>query len=308
MARKKEEKKERRAIAKKKRQVEALAKKIASAKVLGLVDLKKIPDRFLQKARKGLRGNVEFVVAKNSVLSRAIEKAGKGQGLLSKLKNPSALLLSSLSPYALSQYFRKNRGKVAAKPGQAANEDIKVEAGETNLPPGPALTELKGANINAQIKGGKIVIAKDSVVAKKGEKIPAAVCKALQKLGILPFETGVEMAGASDEEGIVFDREHLKIDEAEIRSGIINAIMQANNVSINSGYPTEQTVGIMLSNALSQARNMALNGDIYSESVADILLQKAVREANALGKMTGAAVAKKEEKKAEDAQKEEKKE
>ncbi len=292
-----QKKPERAAIAGKKKQVAGIAAKVKSAKVLGLINLSKLPDRFLQKARKGLRGKVEFIAAKNNIIKKSLETAGKGSSLIPKLNSPSVLLLSSeMTPYAISQFFRDSRGKVAAKPGQIAIEDITVHVGETNLPPGPALSELKGANINAQIKGGKIVIAKDSIVAKKGDKISDMACKALQKLGVLPFEVGVRMDASVDAEGLAFDYDSLDLDSAKVSPEIMRELAQAENGGRN--------VYAMLLQAISQSQNMALNGNIYSESTVELLIQKAMREALAVGKAEAKPASEKAEAPAEGEKKE----
>ncbi|MEM2963616.1 MAG: 50S ribosomal protein L10 [Candidatus Anstonellales archaeon] len=276
-----ENKNERQAIIKKKKKVADLSSKIKSSKVIGLVNLNNVPDRLLQKARKALRGKVEFIAAKNSVIKRALETSKNGEKLIPFLKNPSLLFLSSsLSPYAIAQYFRNNKEKIAAKPGQIAVEDIKVLEGETNLPPGPALSELKSANINAQIRGGKIVIAKESIVVKKGEKISPTVSKALQKLGILPFEAAIRIEAAVDEEGVLFDYNTLDVDSSTLQSDTIRAFVESSNFSINIGYPTHNNINILLINTILQARNLSLNCGVYSTATIQLLLQKAFREAN----------------------------
>ena len=45
------------------------------------------------------------------------------------------------------------------------------------MPAGPALSELKAAGLNVRIQAGKIAIAKDQVVVKKGEVIKDMVPK-----------------------------------------------------------------------------------------------------------------------------------
>ncbi|MEM3167652.1 MAG: hypothetical protein QXW70_04220, partial [Candidatus Anstonellales archaeon] len=152
--------------------------------------------------------------------------------------------------------------------------------GETNLPPGPALSELKSANINAQIRGGKIVIAKESIVVKKGEKISPTVSKALQKLGILPFEAAIRIEAAVDEEGVLFDYNTLDVDSSTLQSDTIRAFVESSNFSINIGYPTHNNINILLINTILQARNLSLNCGVYSTATIQLLLQKAFREAN----------------------------
>jgi large subunit ribosomal protein L10 len=283
-------KKDRPAILAKMAQVEEIAKKVSSSKVVALVDVRNLPDRLLQSARKKLRGKAEFMLAKNSVIKRALEKSKKADKLIPHIKTPTVIILTDMTPYSLFKFFKDNRAKVAAKPGQVAPFDIIVHEGETDLPPGPALSELKGAQINAQIKGGKIVVAKDSVVAKAGAKINPLVCKALQKLNVLPFETGLSMIAAS-EEGEVYLAEILNIDEAGLRTDLLGSMHQALNVSINACYPTPANIDILLQNAMQQGRNLALNGKLYSDATIELLLAEAVRQGSSLGPVASAPAA-----------------
>ena len=273
-------KKESVTLAAKKKQVDELSKAGKSQPVVALLNVRSLPDRILQSSRKKLRGNATFTIAKNSTIKRALDKSGKGE-LGSHMDFPTALVYTSLTPYSLYKFFKENKAKVAAKPGQIAPFDIIVPEGETDLPPGPALSELKGAGINAQIKAGKIIVAKDSVVAKKGAKITDNVCKALQKLGILPFEAMVNMVAAYDGR-LTYTASVLDIDEAQLRAGVLEALCQSFNVSYNASFPTSQNIEALLSGAFSQGRNMAINGCIISDASAGTLLAQSVLLGSAL--------------------------
>jgi len=268
------EKKVSAAISAKKEKVEQLAAVSKKYSVVALLNIRNLPDRILQSSKKKLRGKAEFSVAKNSVITRALDKTGKG-ALSGHLDFPTALVFTSQTPYSLHKFFRDNKVKVAAKPGQLAPFDIIVPEGETDLLPGPALSELKGAGINAQIKAGKIIIAKDSVVAKKGAKISDAVCKALQKLNILPFEAMVNMVAAYDGK-FTYTSSILDIDEHQLHADLLECLSQSFNVSVNSSFPTSQNIGHLLRESFSQGRNMAINGHVYSVVSTELLLAQAV--------------------------------
>jgi len=280
------EKKESAAITAKKENVQAISKKAGKYPNVALLNVRNLPDRILQKSKKQLRDKADIVVARNSTLIRALDHSKKGKELSAHIDFPTALVFTSLSPYQLFKFFKDNKAKVAAKPGMIAPFDIVVPEGETDLMPGPALSELKGAGINAQIKGGKIIVAKDSVVAKKGAKITDNVCKALQKLNILPFEAMVNMVAAYDGK-FTYTATVLDIDEAQLKSDVLQALAQSFNVSFNASFPTSQNIEALLSNAFSQGRNMAINGCIYSASSTELLLTQSVLLGNTLGGKVG---------------------
>jgi len=270
-----QEKKERVSVSQKKEKVDAISSAAKKRPVIALLNIRALPDRILQSSKKKLRGKADFVVAKNSVIKRALAKSKKGESLAEHIDFPTALAFTDMTPYSLFKFFKDNKVKVAAKPGQIAPFDIVVPEGETDLMPGPALSELKGAGINAQIKAGKIVVAKDSTVAKSGAKISDAVCKALQKLNILPFDAGVSMVAAYDGK-FTYTASVLDIDDVQLHADLASCLSQAFNVSYNASFPTSQNIEAILSNAMSQGRNMAINGCVYSDVSTELLLTQAV--------------------------------
>jgi len=269
--------------------VQKLAKEIKSAKTVALLDVRNLPDRLLQAARKQLRGNgTKFLMSKNSVLKRALDASGEeGRRIAEIMKTPSVVVISQdLSPYEIFRHFKLNKQKVAAKPGQVAESDIIVPAGETDLPPGPALSELKLAGINARIAGGKIAVAKDSPVAKKGERISGNVCKALQKLNILPFTAGISMvAGVRD--STLYMAEVLDIDEKRLFDDLVSSCAQCYNCSVNCIYPTEMNAPHLLSGSLMQAVGLVKESGAYSDAHISLVLAPAMRMQDALQAKVG---------------------
>lgn len=271
-------KKERIAITKKKQAVAELSAKVKEYPTLAVVNLRNLPDDLLQSSKKKLReADGTFVkVSKLTVLKRVLEAAGlKAQA--DALLDPSAILLTKQSPSMLSTFFRKNRKKVAAKVGQVAPYEIIVPAGDTDLPPGPALSELKIAGVSVQIKAGKIAIMKDSTIAKAGEAITAPKAKALQMLGILPFEVGAELVFAYDGK-YIYGPGILSIDAETLRPGILQSLRDALNVSINAAYPTSQNIEILLKDAFIQGNNVSINAGIYSSGSIGQLLALSIRQ------------------------------
>lgn len=278
--------KEKPSIIAKKEKISSITKTAKNYPVVALLNIRNLPDRILQSSKKKLRGQAEFVVAKNSVLTRSLETSYKNKELSGQLNFPTSIVLTTMTPYTLFKFFKNNKSKVAAKPGQIAPYDIIVPEGETDLLPGPALSELKNAGINAQIKAGKIIVAKDSVVAKKGAKISEATCKALQKLNILPFEAGVNMVAAYDGK-FTYTASALDIDDTQLHADLLSCLAQSFNVSFNSSFPTSQNIEALLSNGISQGRNMAINGMVYSDASTELLLTRAVLLGNGLSGKVG---------------------
>ncbi len=275
----------RKAIEEKKKLVEHLVEKAKGYDVITLITLRNLPDFIFQATRKELKKKGAYVkVAKLAVLKRVLKQRGLEEWS-EKLNMPACIILGNIAPYDMAVFFRENRKKVPAKPGQVAPFDIVVPAGETPLPPGPALTELKQAGLPVQIKGGKIAITKDHVLVKEGEEVDEIKAKVLQKLDILPFDAGVEIIMSYDGK-YIYTPDVLSITPQEILDGVMNAFAQGMNVSINAGYPTPATAEAIMLSAITQARNVGINGQLYSPETINEVLSVAVRQGVAVGNKT----------------------
>ncbi|MDD5023191.1 MAG: 50S ribosomal protein L10 [Candidatus ainarchaeum sp.] len=273
-------------IQKKIKKVQEVDEEIKKYSSMVLVELKNLPDVLFQTSRKRIREDGgKVVVAQKAIFQRVFEKNPKLKKFLEMIREPVALVLSNDSPTKLNSFFKNNKKKMAAKAGQIAPYEIVVPAGDTDLPPGPALSELKAAGVAVQIKAGKIAVNKDSVIAKEGEEITMKKSKALQMLGIMPFEKYMNILVAYDGE-FVYESALLSIDENYAKNGISFALNQGMNVSLNSNYPTSITAETLITNAFMQGKNLALNGMLYSEGSVEQLLTLAFRQGVVLSDKT----------------------
>ncbi len=184
-------------------------KALKSYKVVGIVQLKGVPDRLLQSAKNRLRANTKFVMGRKTLLGKILDGNENTKKLAEQLTDTSAIILSNEDPFELYGKFKSNSLRLAAKPGQIAPEDVNVVAGETGIQPGQTVTELKSAGIDVQIQKGKVVIAKDKVLVKKGDVISGSIAKALHTLDILPFRAVLEPSSLLAN-GMIFSRKVLR--------------------------------------------------------------------------------------------------
>ena len=291
----------RKTIQKKIGQVKEAVDDMKNYKTVALLDLKKLPDSLFQALRKKIRdGGGKTYVLKKPVISRILQSNKKLSEHVSECNKPVALILTNESPYQVNKFFKQNKKKRAAKVGDVAKEAIVVPEGETDLPPGPALSELKAGGVNVQIKAGKIVVNKDSTIAKAGDELTAPKVKALQSLGIMPFEVMANMIFGFDGQ-YVYSSEILDLGDT-INEDLKDSLSQALNVSLNANYPTAQNIDILLGEAVQQSMNFALNAEVYSSSSIEQLLTAAIRQGVAL---EGIGPKEKEEPKADEPKPEE---
>ncbi|MGC8699806.1 MAG: 50S ribosomal protein L10, partial [Candidatus Micrarchaeia archaeon] len=155
--------------------VNKLKEEIKSYKTVGIMPIDALPDRLVQKIRNSYRGDTKIVFARKNLILKALEGNSELSKLAEFVKGNSVVLLSNKDPITVYNEIKSNKLKLAAKPNQIAPNDIVIEAGETTIPPGQGVTDLKAAGIDVQIQKGKVIISKSKVLVPKGSKISTAV-------------------------------------------------------------------------------------------------------------------------------------
>ncbi|MEM3364440.1 MAG: 50S ribosomal protein L10 [Candidatus Micrarchaeia archaeon] len=269
----------------KEQQVDKLAKEISKHKVVALFSLTGLPARYLQRAKSKLRGQAEFRIVKSAVLERALKKA-KLDMLFESKKGPAGIILSDIDPFKLFKELKRSRGQAYAKPGQISPTDIVIPAGETQFPAGPVLSEFKQAGLDVKIVGGKIHIAKDKTIVKKGEAISDGAAKILQKLDIKPFDIGVELSTAY-RDGTLYASDVLDVDEKAYLDRLVNAFLDARALSVEVAYPTRDNMKLLITKAHRNARALAIESEFPEKEVLDQILAKAAAHAKAIESKIG---------------------
>src|SRR5512136_1892039 len=245
----------------KKDAVADLTKLMGKSRVVGIIDVHGVPAPAFQTMRTNLRGKAEITMLKNTLLKIALEQASKVKKGLDKL----------------------------AKGGEIAPDDIEIKAGETPFKPGPVVGELQKAGLPAAIEQGKVVIKKDKVLVKKGEKIPREVALVLSKLEIYPLTVGLDLSAAF-EEGMVYKKDVLAVDETMILNQVKAAASGAMNLAVFVSYPTKQSIRPMLANAHYKAINLAVNANIANKETIKLMLAKANAQMLSLASKVPAAL------------------
>lgn len=262
------------------KEVNNLAEIASKSRVIGLINIEKIPSSQLQMMRKSLKGTANIRITKNSLLQRSLKKA-KIDGLEKHIHGPTALVSTDLNPFKLGRFLKSKRISRYAKGGDIAVKDIIIPEGDTPFSPGPIIGELQKVGIKAQIKGGKIVVTEDSLVVKKGEVIPPELANVLTRIDIKPFEIGLELS-AVYENGIIYPRDVLEIDDAKTIENLQTAYRNSINLAMNAGIYNSITIVPLLKIASTNAINLALNANIINKGTIRFILARANVEAQAL--------------------------
>ncbi len=258
--------------------VNKLKEEIKSYKTVGIMPIDALPDRLVQKIRNSYRGDTKIVFARKNLILKALEGNSELSKLAEFVKGNSVVLLSNKDPITVYNEIKSNKLKLAAKPNQIAPNDIVIEAGETTIPPGQGVTDLKAAGIDVQIQKGKVIISKSKVLVPKGSKISTAVSKALRMLDILPFEAVPSLSGAVYE-NLFFSKDVLEINSETLARDISIAFSQAYHLTLEVGYVTEYNVDTLIRRAYLSALGLGLAANIYEPGIVESLIAKAVAEA-----------------------------
>lgn len=293
---------------KKKKTLQEVSESIEKHPVVGIVDMHNLPAKQLFQIKQQLKGKAVIRMVKKRVITLALggSKRHGIKGLEDKIQNQPALLFSDANPFELAHTIAKSVSKAAAKAGDIAPTDIIIPAGPTNLPPGPAIGELQKAKIPAGVEGDKIVVKKDTRIAKAGEEISADTADVMGKLQIEPMEISLNLVAVWDS-GTVFGKDILFIPPEHYINQLKSAYSNAFNFALKIDYMTSETVPMLLSKAHQQAFSLSLEAGIVTSETVGPLLAKANSQASALQELVKEEAPEKKEEPA-DEKPEEKKE
>ncbi len=262
-------------------------------KVVGLVKMVKVGSPKIAALRAKLRGTAVIRMAKKSVIGRALEKVNGKPGIAAMMDRfttkigPSALVFTNLPAIKIRKLFDDNKTKTRAKIGEVMANDVVVLAGNTKLPPGPAITELQAVGLATKMQDGTIWITKDCVVVKAGQAVDSKTAGVLTKLNVEPVEVLIDLYVAY-EGGEVLDKDVLKIDVDKFKGMFIAAQSNALKLSIEAGIVSPQNAKIVIQRAFSKAKALAMKLPIIIPELMKDYLAKAQAEALALNaKVTG---------------------
>ena len=272
----------------KKESLEQLQGLLSKYPVIAAADLTKVRSSQIHELRKRLRDRVTMVVAKNNLLRKSVELGNYNQGRLGEfvkdLTGSNILLFSEMNPYSLIILLDKSKVRVPAKQGDIATNEIMIPAGNTGLPPGPVISEFGEIRVQTKIEGGSIWVAKDSVVARKGDTITAKMASVLSKLGLKPMEAGLSLVVAYDN-GSIIHSDDLVLDLPSFKEDLMVAINDALNLSTEAGYITRENAPRILQKAWREALALAGEAEFMEEGSVEFVLKKAVANATALDKL-----------------------
>jgi large subunit ribosomal protein L10 len=235
---------------KKIKSVKELSDSIENKKTILIASIKNIPASQFQEIGKKLRGKAIVKVPKKNLIFRALDSSKNEaiKKLREQIKDNVAILFSDMDCFDLAAELIKNKTPARAKAGQEAPEDIEVQAGPTDLVPGPAISELGALGIQIQIEKGKINIKEPKIIAKKNEKISANAADIMSKLGIKPFSIGfIPLSAFDTQEGKLYL--NIEIDKEKTIEELKSAFCKASAFASEICYVCKDTIKSLISKA-----------------------------------------------------------
>ncbi len=265
------------------REVDTLTAMIDANRVVAVASLYKVRAIQIQELRRKLSPGVQLRVTKNTLTRMAFKKSGRPnfEKLSDHLTGSNVLFFTNMNPFRLYLLLGKNRVKMTVKAGDVAPNDIVVPEGNTGLPPGPVISELSEVGIRTRIETGSVWVVRDTVVAKKGEKILPKLASVLSRLGIKPLEVGLTMV-ASCMDSLIIPQDQLRLEPEEIERQLATASVAAFNLAVNASYVIPQTAILILAKAAMSARNLAVNAAYPAREVTPEILRRAYYQALSL--------------------------
>lgn len=251
----------------KKKEVEVIKKTLAENEIIGILDLTSLPSAQFQKLKHKLKDTLSIRVSKKSLIKHAIKQIKENKKGIEKLeeyleKCMPALIVTKEDPFKVSKTLDKNKSNMAAKPGQISPRDIEIPEGPTSFPAGPVVGELGAAGIKAAIEDGKVVVKQAKTIVRSGDVIDQKSADLLAKFNIEPMEIGLNLV-AIYQNGEILNKEVLSIDEAKVLGDVKTIANEAFNLAVFAGYPTKDTVEILLKKA--EAESIALSSKVPEE-------------------------------------------
>jgi len=251
--------------------------------IIGLLNMENLPAGSLLQMKKQLRGKVELVMTRKTLIMRGLQglKLDNGASLLSNVKGMPALMFTKENPFALYKILKKSKTKAPAKAGQNAPYDIVLQPGPTPFTPGPVISEFAALGIKAGVEGGKVAIKAETTVVKEGGVISDKLASMLQRLGVEPMEIGLDLTCVY-EKGIIYPKSVLDVDETQFMANLMNAATEGFNLAIDIGFTTKDTIETLLAKAFKNAKAVGLEGGILAPELIEEIIAKAYLQAQAV--------------------------
>jgi large subunit ribosomal protein LP0 len=264
---------------KKRKLINKLYHNFTKYKQVLVVNLENVGSNQVQEVRYALRKQKkgEMIVGKNTVVKKAIslrmeqpnpedpdyEERKKLWSALPQLerlvglcRGKVGLIFTQSAVFELKPIIEANKVSSVAKVGAFAPIDITIPPGPTGMDPSQ-ISFFHALSISTKIQKGQIEITKEVKVCTQGKKVGNSEAALLAKLGIKPFQYGMEIKYVYDD-GSILGPEVFNITPEEIINKFRFGVSNLAALSLSLGLPNSTSVPHMVINGFKNLASIGL--------------------------------------------------
>jgi len=233
-----------------------------------IVHVDHVASKQMQNIRIELRGKAIVLMGKNTMIRKGLSigherhpEAGMDKLRAATNGNVGYIFATNCTLDDIRDVLKKHRRDSAAKTGQLSMVDLSLPSGPTGMDPSQT-SFFQALNIGTKIVKGQIELISDFPLLKVGDKVAPSAAILLGKLGIRPFEYGMEVQSVY-QDGTVFDAAVLDIKDDVLIQKFMAGVANMAAFSREIGIPTEAGLPHAFGNAFKNVA--ALVGDIDFE-------------------------------------------
>lgn len=223
----------------------------------------------MQNVRAAIRGEGQILMGKNTIMRKVIRVLGENNpkllGLLPYIRGNMGFIFSNKDLNAIRKKVTSFKMPAAAKSGVVAPIDVSVPPGPTGLDPGQT-SFFQTLNVATKITKGSIEITSEVRLCVKGEKVTSSAVALLSKLGIKPFEFGIEVPTVY-EDGSVYDASALDLNQDDLAEMFCGAMAKFAAVSFEIGEINGATIPHSFGRAFQILVSIALETEYEFEEL-----------------------------------------
>jgi len=259
-------------------EVARLTKLIVDNEVVAVAQIGGIPGPQMAEMRDSIRENISVIGVKNRLLRLALIEAAKQKPgvdqLSASVDGQTALVTTSGNPFKLYKMLRAGATMAPLSGGAIAPMDIVLKKGPTPFGPGPIVGEFQKVGIPAKIEAGKVVISKESIPVKAGERVSQELAVMLSKLNIKPVELSIKLEAAFEGD-TMFLPNVLAVDDAAVLAQLQLAVRTAHELSIQTAFPTKRTADALVAKAYKQAIALVVEKELSIDAASEAVVTEA---------------------------------
>lgn len=242
-----------------------------------VVEIDNVGSTQLAAVRRGIRGQSEMIMGKNTLIRRCInvhaEKSGNDRikSLIPLIRGNVGLIFTNADLKEVCEEIGKYKVGAPARVGLVSQTDVVVPPGNTGLDPSQT-SFFQVLNIPTKIMKGSVEIVAPVDLIKKGDKVGPSEAALLSKLGIQPFTCSLVVKSVYDD-GSVFSPEVLDLTDEDLMEKFISGVNMIASLSLALSYPSMAAAPHMFLNGYKNVLAFAIATD-YSYPHADQIKQK----------------------------------